>query len=74
MKKLLIAALLLVAIFFLRCAYMDSSVDTQGLAESSIHELVKADQYSVITMNIRQLVSSLNEVFFGINPKVALGT
>ena len=61
MKKLLIAALLLVAIFFVRCAYIDSSVDTQGATESSLHELEGADQCSVITMNIRQLVSSLNE-------------
>ena len=62
MKKLLIPTLLLVTIFFFRLEYIDSSVDTQGVTEISLHELEGADQCSVITMNIRQLISSLNEV------------
>lgn len=62
MKTLLIKIFLLLFFFLPKSGYADSSVYSHEESESSIHELPKADQCSVITMNIRQQAFSLKKV------------
>lgn len=62
MKSIFKKIISIATLSFLTLGYPDSSVYAQNDSQSPIHELPRADQCSVITMHIRQLVSSLKKV------------
>lgn len=62
MRRLFLAFLLFAALFYLMYEVFGYQTDKQKLPASTFYELVKADRDSLTTMNIRQLMSSLNDV------------
>jgi chromosome segregation ATPase len=62
MKSIPMKALLLFLFFVLTFGYPSSAVYAQNESESSIHELPRAYQCDVITINIRELAFSRKQV------------
>ena len=63
MKSIPKKILLIGTLFLLTFGYEGSSVNAMDDSQSAIHELPKADQCSLITMDIRRLAYSLKKIF-----------